>query len=291
MRMIWHVLKLLAAAYGVLLLAVYFFQSHLVFYPQTGREIVATPDQFGLTYEDLRLKTADGVDLHGWYVPAARARGTVLLLHGNAGNISHRLDTLQMFHRLGYSTLIIDYRGYGNSGGTPSEVGSYRDGEAAWRYLTEQRHIPPCRLVVFGESLGGAVAAWLSARHKPVALVIASGFTSVPDLGQQLYPYLPMRWLAGIHYNTREYLRAVAAPVLIAHSPEDDIVPFEHGRALFAAVNSPKQFLELAGGHNEGYIFTRAAWTDALGDFLDKQLDISCKNMPDTGNIHYHSRG
>ncbi|MDO8350525.1 MAG: alpha/beta hydrolase [Gallionella sp.] len=286
-----HVLILLAAAYGVLLLAVYFFQAHLVFYPEAGREIIATPEQFGLPYEDLHLKTADGVDLHGWYVPVAQARGTVLLLHGNAGNISHRLDTLQMFHRLGYSTLIIDYRGYGNSGGTPGEEGSYRDGEAAWRYLTGQRRIPPCRIVVFGESLGGAVAAWLSARHKPGALVIASGFTSVPELGQQLYPYLPMRWLAHIHYNTRENLRAVAAPVLIAHSPEDDIVPFEHGRALFAAAHSPKQFLELAGGHNEGHIFTRVAWVVALEDFLDKQRDKSCKNTPDGGNIHYHSQG
>jgi len=273
--MIWHVLSLLVAAYGVLLLAVYFFQSHLVFYPEAGREIVATPDQFGLPYKDVHLKTADGVDLHGWYVPVAQSRGTVLLLHGNAGNISHRIDTLQMFYRLGYSTLIIDYRGYGNSGGTPGEEGSYRDSEAAWRYLTEQHHIPPRRIVVFGESLGGAVAAWLSARYKPGALVIASGFTSVPELGQQLYPYLPMRWLTNIHYDTREYLRAVTAPVLIAHSPDDEIVPFEHGRALFAAAHTPKQFLELAGGHNDGYIFTRAAWIVALEDFLSEQLDKS----------------
>lgn len=273
--MIWHVLSLLMAAYGLLLLAVYFFQAHLVFYPEAGREIIATPDQFGLPYQDIHLKTADGVDLHGWYVPVAESRGTVLLLHGNAGNISHRIDTLQMFYRLGYSTLIIDYRGYGNSGGTPGEEGSYRDSEAAWRYLTGQLHIPPRRIVVFGESLGGAVAAWLSARYKPGALVIASGFTSVPELGQQLYPYLPMRWLTNIQYDTRENLRAVAAPVLIAHSPDDDIVPFEHGRALFAAAHTPKQFLELAGGHNEGYIFTRATWTGALEDFLSEQLEKS----------------
>ncbi|HLD63367.1 MAG TPA: alpha/beta hydrolase, partial [Candidatus Peribacteraceae bacterium] len=251
--------------------------SRLVFYPEVDREVAATPALAGLQYEDIHLKTVDGIGLHGWYIPAAQPRGTVLFLHGNAGNISHRLDSIEMFHRLGYSTLIFDYRGYGNSGGKPTEQGTYRDAEAAWRYLTEQRHIPSCRIVLFGESLGGAVAAWLAAREKPAALVIASGFTSVPDLGQQLYPYLPVRWLARIRYDTREYLRAVTAPVLIAHSPEDDIIPFEHGRALFAAANPPKQFLELAGGHNDGFIFMRESWVRVLGDFLGEQMDMACR--------------
>lgn len=272
----WHALGILAAAYGGFALLLAIFQSRLVFYPETGREVVATPGQIGLQYEDIQLKTADGIGLHGWYIPAPQPRGTVLFLHGNAGNISHRLDSVQMFHRLGYSTLIFDYRGYGNSGGTPSEQGTYRDAEAAWRYLTEQRHTPSCRIVLFGESLGGAVAAWLAARQRPAALVIASGFTSVPDLAQQLYPYLPVRWLARIRYDTRESLRSVTAPVLVAHSPEDDIIPFEHGRALFAAAHPPKQFLELAGGHNDGFIFMRETWVRALGDFLDKQMDVSC---------------
>jgi uncharacterized protein len=277
MRMMWHALGILAAAYGGVALLVYIFQSRLVFYPETEREITATPSQIGLPYEDIHLQTSDGVSLHGWYIPAPQPRGTVLFLHGNAGNISHRLDSVQMFHRLGYSTLIFDYRGYGNSSGVPTEQGTYRDVEAAWRYLIEQRQIPSCRIVLFGESLGGAVAAWLAARQKPAALVIASGFTSVPDLGQQLYPFLPVRWLARIRYDTREYLRTVAAPVLIAHSPEDDIIPFEHGRALYAAANPPKQFLELAGGHNDGFIFMRESWVKALGDFLSEQMDAACR--------------
>ena len=273
----WHILGILAAIYGGLALLLAVFQSHLVFYPGTGREMIATPAQMGLPYEDIHLKTPDGVSLHGWYISAGQSRGTVLFLHGNAGNISHRLDSIEMFHRLGYSTLIFDYRGYGNSGGTPTEQGTYRDAEAAWRYLTEQRRIPSCRVVLFGESLGGAVAAWLAAREKPATLVIASGFTSVPDLGQKLYPYLPVRWLARIRYDTRESLRAVTAPVLIAHSPEDDIVPFEHGQALFAAANPPKQFLELAGGHNDGFIFMREAWVRVLGDFLGERENGACR--------------
>ncbi len=275
--MMWNILGVLAAAYGGLSLWLFVFQSNLVFYPETGREISATPDQIGLPYEDIHLKTSDGISLHGWHIPAVQPRGTVLFLHGNAGNISHRLDSVQMFQRLGYSTLIFDYRGYGNSGGKPTEEGTYLDAEAAWRHLAEQRHIPSCRIVLFGESLGGAVGAWLAARQKPAALVIASGFTSVPDLGQQLYPYLPVRWLARIRYDTRERLRSVAAPVLIAHSPEDDIIPFEHGQALFAAANPPKQFLELAGGHNDGFIFMREAWVKVLGDFLGEHMHAACR--------------
>ncbi|OGS96347.1 MAG: lysophospholipase [Gallionellales bacterium RIFCSPLOWO2_02_FULL_57_47] len=272
MRMMWNILGVLAAAYGGLSLWLLVFQSNLVFYPEIDREVAATPALAKLQYEDIHLKTADGIDLHGWYVPAPQPRGTVLFLHGNAGNISHRLDSIEMFYRLGYSTLIFDYRGYGNSGGKPTEQGTYRDAEAAWRYLTEQRHIPECRIVLFGESMGGAVAAWMAARQNPAALVISSGFTSVPDLGQQLYPYLPVRLLARIRYDTRESLRSVTAPVLIAHSKADDIIPYEHGRALFAAANPPKQFLDLAGGHNDGFIFMRETWVKALGDFLGEHV-------------------
>jgi len=274
--MILHALGILASAYFGLLLLIYVFQSHLVFYPGTGREIIATPARIGLAYEDLHLETSDGISLRGWYIPAAQPHGTVLFLHGNAGNISHRLDSVLMFHRMGYNMLIFDYRGYGNSSGAPTEQGTYRDAEAAWRYLTEQRQIPSCRIVLYGESLGGAVAAWLAAHQQPAALVIASGFTSVPDLAQHIYPFLPVRWLARIRYDTREYLRSVAAPVLIAHSPEDEIIPFEHGRALFAAANPPSQFLELAGGHNDGFIFMRESWVRELGEFLNVMRDAAC---------------
>jgi len=272
----WRALRILLTAYIGFALVLYFFQSHLVFYPETGREIIATPSQAGLPYEDVRLTTGDGLGLHGWFIPAPQSRGTVLFLHGNAGNISHRIDSLQMFHRLGYSTFIFDYRGYGNSSGTPSEQGTYRDAEAAWRYLTEQQNIPSCRIVLFGESLGGAVASWLAARQKPAALVIASGFTSVPDLAQHFYPYLPVRWLAHLRYDTRKNLRAVAVPVLIAHSPEDEIIPFEHGQALYAAANSPKRFLELGGGHNDGFIFMRESWVRELKDFLGGHVNATC---------------
>jgi len=272
--MLWNILITLAAAYAGLTSLLFLFQSRLVYYPEIGgREIRATPEDVGLKYESVSLVAADGVTLHSWFVPARQPRGTVLLLHGNAGNISHRLDWLQMFDRLGYSTLIIDYRGYGKSGGEPSEQGTYLDAEAAWRHLVETRKIPQRRIVLVGESIGGAIAAWLAARHPPGALVIASGFTSVPDLGAKLYPFLPVRLLARIRYDTRESLQSVTSPVFIAHSRDDEIVPFEHGLALYAAAKEPKQFLELSGGHNEGFIFMRESWVGALGDFLDQHLN------------------
>ena len=181
-----------------------------------------------------------------------------------------------MFHRLGYNTLIFDYRGYGNSSGSPSEQGTYLDAESAWAYVTQIKHEPACRIALLGESLGGAVAAQLATKHRPAALVLASSFTSVPDLGQQLYPYLPVRWLAHIRYDTRAYLQQAHVPLLVAHSPQDEIIPYAHGQALFAAARAPKTFLELAGGHNDGFIIMREAWGGALRDFLEPHVGAGC---------------
>ncbi|MBA3032839.1 MAG: alpha/beta hydrolase [Rhodocyclaceae bacterium] len=275
MRMIGTLLGIAAMTYAGFALVLYLLQPSLIYFPEIDRALAATPQQAGLPYEDVKLVTADGVTLHGWLVPAANPpRGSVLFLHGNAGNISHRLDSLRMFHRLGYNTLIVDYRGYGNSAGEPTEQGTYRDAEAAWAYLTQTRGIPAASVVLFGESLGGAIAAWLASRHTPAALIISSGFTSVPDLAADIYPYMPVRWLARFSYDTRAYLRATTAPVFIAHSPGDEIIPFRHGRALYEAAQDPKHFLELAGGHNEGFIFARASWAQTLGEFLQAHVAI-----------------
>lgn len=267
MRGVLNVLISAVIVYAVILLLVFLFQARLVYFPEVERALVATPRAVGLEFEEVRL-AADGETLHGWWVPAKAARGAVLILHGNAGNISHRLDYLAMFNRLGYAALIIDYRGYGKSSGTPSEEGTYRDGEAAWRHLIEARKLEPQGIVLFGESLGGGVATWLALQHPPRALVLASTFTSAPDLGAQVYPWLPVRWLARIEYNNLERMPRIAAPVLIAHSRGDDIIPFSHGQALFNAAREPKQFLELHGGHNDGFIFAREDWVRAVNAFL-----------------------
>jgi fermentation-respiration switch protein FrsA (DUF1100 family) len=244
-------------------------QEKLVYFPDMGREMVATPAARGLAYEEEAIATSDGETLVAWWVPAREAKGTVLLLHGNAGNISHRIEYLAMFAGLGYSTLLVDYRGYGRSTGTPSEEGTYRDADAAWDWLTA-RGIAGHDVVLLGESLGGGVATWLAAKHPPRALVLASTFTSIPDLAETIYPFLPVHALARIRYDSLARLAHIAAPVLILHSPEDEIVPYAHAERLYAAARGRKRLVQLAGGHNDGFVYTRGAWVDALAQFLEE---------------------
>ena len=270
MRMLLTLLIMLAVAYLAVVLLVYFGQSRLVYFPE--KPLSLTPGAIGLDYTSVTIATSDGETLHGWWMPVPNAKGTVLFFHGNAGNISHRINYLAMFKRLGYNTLLFDYRGYGQSSGVPSESGTYLDAQAAWRYLTEIRGIAPAQIVVFGESLGGAVATWLAAQEKPGLLALVSTFTSVPDLAAEIYPFLPVRWISRFDYDTRKSLQSVTCPVFIAHSPQDEIIPFEHGQQLFQAAPEPKQFLTLEGGHNIGFIFMQPAWIKSLGAFLDENL-------------------
>lgn len=272
MEILLKVLGVGGAAYAALLAAMFLLQGSLLYFPDVGRQNLRTPKDDGLDYETVWLTTEDGVRIEAWYVPAPAARGVVLLAHGNAGSIALRVDYALMFYRLGYSTLLLEYRGYGRSEGKPSEQGTYADARAAWRYLVTERGFPPGRIVLVGESLGGAVVARLAAEEQPGALVLASGFISVPELAAELYPWLPVRQLTRYRYDTLAALERVSCPVLIAHSRQDDIVPYRHGERLFAAAKEPKAFLEMAGGHNKGFLFTREAWREELGRFLQQHL-------------------
>ncbi len=256
--------------YGALLTYVYFFQSRLVYFPNIVGTLQTTPADIGLAYEEIRFKAADGVRLHGWYVPALADRGVVLFLHGNAGNITHRLDSIALFHRLGLSVFIFDYRGYGQSEGSTNEEGTYADAEAAWSYLVDERQIGPQRIVVFGRSLGASIATWLASRKLPAALIAESAFTSAPDLAAKYYWFLPVRALSRFSYDTKSYMERVSCPVLIVHSAEDEIIPVEHGRELFATAAEPKKFVELHGGHNDAFFISQAVYTEALDAFLTR---------------------
>jgi hypothetical protein len=266
---------LLVAVYGysAFLAFIYFYQPRLLFFPNIpSREVEVSPGEVGLPYESVKLVTSDNVQLDGWFIPAPQARGVVLFCHGNAGNISHRLDSLLLFNKLGLSTLIFDYRGYGRSQGKPSEQGTYQDAEAAWQHLTQERGVPPQQIILFGRSLGAAVAAHSATIHTAGALIIESCFTSVPDIAADLYPFLPARLLSRLDYNAKAKLENVGCPVLIVHSPNDEIIPYKHGRALYAAAKEPKRFLELRGGHNDGFLITGKAYRDGLDRFLSGPL-------------------
>jgi fermentation-respiration switch protein FrsA (DUF1100 family) len=259
-----------AAAYGLLMGGFFLLQGRLLYFPV--RALAGDPASVGLAFEDLRLTTADGVEIHGWFVPAGPDDPVVLFFHGNAENISHRLKYLRALHDLGLGMLMIDYRGYGLSGGRPTEAGTYRDAAAAWRYLREDRGIPAARIVLLGYSLGGAVAAELASWTRPGALVLESTFTSIPDIGAHHYPFLPVRLLTRFRYPTEDYLARVRCPVLIIHSPDDRIVPFSHGQALLAAAPEPKALLRLSGGHNEGHFVSGDRYAEGLMGFLQEVL-------------------
>lgn len=281
----------IAVGYILLVAWVYTQQGGMLYYP--SHEVWATPEQAGMAYSDLVLKTSDGVDISAWYVPVENARGTLIFCHGNAGNISHRVDSIRIFHALGLNVLIFDYRGYGKSGGRPGERGTYRDAEAAWDYAVNELKAEPGKIVLFGRSLGAAVAAELAKRKEgksgksegavtpgksqglsggPGALIMESGFTSVPDLGSKFFPHLPVKLLSRFKYDTINKIDKITVPKLVIHSPYDEIVPYEQGVRVFEAAAEPKEFLKISGGHNDGFYVSGEKYIKGVVGFLDKWL-------------------
>lgn len=269
MHLLSRVIVMGLAVYAGLSLYLYVFQENYIYFPDLpSREVDASPADVGLPFESLKIRTEDGETLDGWFVPAPASRETLLYLHGNGGNIGHRVDMIRTFHSLGLNVLIFDYRGYGRSTGKPSEEGIYRDAMAAWNHLTQERRIPAEHIALFGESLGGSIAAWLAERHPPRALVIYAAFTSVSDMAKTLYPFLPIGLIARYRYDTRATLARVHAPLLILHSTEDEIIPYRHAQELFAIAPEPKKLVTLRGGHNDAIFVSGAVFEQALREFL-----------------------
>jgi hypothetical protein len=277
MRAVVSLITIVASVYVLLALVLYLFQGRMVFLANLpGRALTASPADIGLDFENVSLVTHDQERLHGWYIPAtasaadsaANSRGVVLFFHGNAGNISHRLDSIAVFHQLGLDILIIDYRGYGQSTGSASEAGTYLDAQGAWDYLVDDRGVPPERIIVFGRSLGGAVGAWLGSRHTPAAVIIESSFSSGVDMARRLYPFLPARLITRLRYPVTDYARQLHCPVLVVHSRDDEIIPFSMGQAIYAAVPARKSLLELRGDHNNGFLISRDTYVAGLEAFI-----------------------
>lgn len=271
MSLLWIVI-IIAGVYVAFAVYLFIFRSSYVYYPE--RTVNTDPGSIGLSFENVSFETTDGLKLSGWFIPCEGARGVILFCHGNAGNICHRLDSIQIFHRLGLDVFIFDYRGYGQSEGKPSESGTYRDVEAAWQYLVEERQVSSGKIVIFGRSIGGAVAAWQARSHNPGALILESTFTSVPDLAAKPYPYLPVKLLSRYKYDTQGYLREVNWAVLIVHSPDDEMMPLSHSQRLFEVAKEPKEFLEISGSHNEGFILSSKRYQEGLDTFISKYLSL-----------------
>ena len=265
-QIIW-VLVALGAVWGYLR----FFEWRNLYYP--SRELDATPSVFGLQYEDVNFISEDGRMLHGWWIPHPEARGTILHCHGNAGNIGDRAWMAADLHRLKVNVFLFDYRGYGESRGLPTEQGTYRDARAAFEVVRAKHKDsdnPP--VVLHGQSLGGAVAVQL-ALDKPVrGLIVESSFSSVSDVGEKLYPVMPIRWFCRFRYDSASKVRSVVVPKIFAHSPQDDLIPYELGERLYRAAAEPKEFVVLEGSHNDaGWTLTPAYWR-AVESLLNRVL-------------------
>jgi fermentation-respiration switch protein FrsA (DUF1100 family) len=244
----------------------YMQQPAMIFFPFS--EMKETPTGWGLEYEEVSLHTDDDVRLHGWYIPRSGATSTLLFFHGNAGNISHRGDTVKIFHRLGLNVLIIDYRGYGRSEGRPGEKGLYEDARAAWRYLTDDRGVAGHDIILFGRSLGGVVATRLASEVQPAGLIVESAFSSARDMANSIFPLLSRLMLVRFDFNAQAYIDKVRCPVLVAHSPEDEIIPFQQGQRIYHAAHEPKQFLIMRGDHNGGFLRSQPGYERQLQEYV-----------------------
>lgn len=245
-------------------------EEKFIFYPSP--KIEQTPADVGLPFDDIFFTSDDGVRLNGWFVPHPGAGLTLLWFHGNAGNISHRVENIRLLHdKVEINIFIFDYRGYGRSAGKVSEDGTYRDGEAALEYLRSRGDVDPEKIVFFGRSLGAAVAAEVAARQRCLALVLESPFASVREMARVAFPFLPIGPFLRTRYDTVEKIKKVRVPLLVLHGDQDEIVPFAQGRKVFEAAPEPKEFYTIRGAHhNDTYMVGGDAYFAALRGFMSR---------------------
>ncbi len=242
-------------------------ESLSIFYP--AKKIRATPKDIGLQFEDVFLTTQDGVTLNAWLMRFPQARSTVLILHGNAGNNSDRLEKITYFYKMGLNVFIVDYRGYGKSLGHPTEEGIYKDAAAAFDYLAARKDLDPAKIIAYGESLGGAAAVDLAAQRNVAALILDSTFTRACDVAKAKLPFIPA-FLLKTKMDSLSKIVNLRMPKLFIHSPLDEVIPFRLGQKLFEASAEPKEFLRIEGTHNEGFFQSQEFYLRGIEQFLKK---------------------
>ncbi len=259
-----------AVLYVLFLAGLWALQDHLMFGRST-KEIKETPAARGWRYEEVWCEVA-GEKTHGWWIPVQGARGAVLFSHGSGRNISGYLEDVALFREQGLSVLLYDYGGYGSSSGKASESRCYADGFSMWDYLTQALKIPPEKIILAGSSLGGGVTVELATHVTPVAVILESTFTSVPDALSDAYPFIPADWICHIQFRNSDKIGRIHCPVLVVHGREDTVVPFAHGERLYEKVTGPKMFLEIHGAHHGGKFASRDIYTERLKLFIGKYL-------------------
>lgn len=242
-----------------------YIERRTLYFPM--KDIEMSPAVIGLKYEDVYIDAGNGVKLNGWFFPADGSNFTLLFCHGNAGNISHRIEKIGILNKLGLNIFIFDYRGYGKSNGKPSEHGLYKDVEAAYSYLVSERKIFPERIIVYGESLGGAVAIDLANKKTIRALITESTFSSSKDVAKMVYPFLPTFFISS-KFDSVSKIKHITIPKLIIHSQNDEIIPFSQSKKLFGAAPEPKKHLLLLGGHNTCFMDSKELYVTGLREFL-----------------------
>jgi fermentation-respiration switch protein FrsA (DUF1100 family) len=268
-KMVTAIVLTVVLVYLAFVVLIYFGQSRLIFFP--NRTLITTPDQVGLEYLDVMIPVTPDKNLNAWYFPAgvpSDSTPTVLYCHENAGNISYGLETVRLFLELGTNVLVFDYRGYGHSDGKPSEKNVYEDAQAAWRWVVAVRQTAPDNIFIFGRSLGGAVAVDLATRVDCAGVILESTFTSTIDLGRKLYPFVPIRLVARFSFDSLSKMSRVSCPVMVAHSPDDEMIPYAMGKALYEAARSERLFVDLAGRHNDLFSLDSDLYRNTLRGFL-----------------------
>ncbi len=259
-------------ALGFVLVAVLLriFENRFIFFPPRYPDGFEPPEKYGLRVEEVWLTTEDGVRINAWYLPNSAASKVILMFHGNAVNLGFDLARLQALARLGANLFEVDYRGYGKSGGTPNEAGVYRDAEAAYRYLVEVKCHQPGDIFVHGQSLGGAVAVDLAARHECGGLIVESSFTSGREMARRMFLIPGFEYLPKSRFDSLRKVARVRAPILVVHGDQDDVIPFSMGQRLYEAAPKPKSFFPVAGaGHNNVFLVGGEAYFERLRNFLE----------------------
>lgn len=249
-------------------LVIMIFEEQFIFFPTVYPEGNYEAEERALRPEDHWFETEDEVRLHGWFLPSADTVGTIILFHGNAGNLSHRGEILRRLHASGFDVFIFDYRGYGRSEGSPTETGVYADARAAVRYVTDLAGVNPRRLFYHGSSLGGAVAIDAALYQQPTAMILESTFSSARDVAASAYPFLPIQFLLRTRFDSDSKIQTLHVPVLFFHGTEDSIIPYRLGRKLFDAANPPKQFIDIPGAdHNNLFLVGGNGYLEQIRTF------------------------